>query len=522
MPGVAARRAESRIRLEALNSYRGSVRSRTSTQWDKLLPYNNGSPQSRLDIIEMRDRAFSVYENNPIAKSILNTELTNVVADGYRLQAKALMDDGKTPAKDWNNEAEDKWENFLENADVRGIKDGSKIQRDPYRSCRRDGIGGFILVDQGGFSKLQYVPASKIQTPDDQIGNINIPSGVEVNDSLAPIAFHILDMNEYGKRTFTRVPANNFVYLMPEVDDDLGVVGPPCYSTIFKLLDQTDGYIDGVAIAARMATVFGLMIKSDTAAADFRGLKLIAGAGTNASGSPQMQRALTLEDGSIKLLGSKDDVVQVNAQQPMQQTADFIRALLRLIGMPFDMPLELIAHDMSTVTFASARIGLLQYYRASYARQRWYKSKWSRIYRWWSSREAKRQQLGLPGAFVTPFPQQYFPHSLHARAWSYTDPVRDPQSDWVQMDMGVKSLQQICSERGTDHDEVQAQQSASLALRRLLNLPTDIHCTLSRDVIKITGNDPAAVAGEDAGTPEANDKADGYSYDDGENENAGV
>lgn len=498
-------------RGEAQNSYRGAARTRTGTGWERIFPYNNGSLQSRMDLIAMRDRAFTVYENNPVAKSALDTEVTNVVCDGYRHQARGRNADG-TPAKDWNAEAEDRWPEFLDQADIRGVLNGSQLQRNPYRSARRDGGGGFVLVDQGGFSKLQHVPGAKIVTPDDKLGDLNFANGIELDASLAPAAFHILDMDGYGKRTFTRIPANNFIYLLPDLDDDLGVIAPSCFATIFQQLDQLMGYIDGVAVAARMATIFGLMVKSDSGPADFANLKRVS----NADGT--FSRALTLDEGSIKILGSKDDVVQVNAQQPMTQTPAFVNTLLRIIGAPFSMPLEIVAHNMSEANFATARMGVLGYYRSCYARMKWYKTSWSRIRNWWASRERKRQHLGLPGAFVTPFPAEYFPHTLHSRAWAYTDPIRDPQSDFMQLDMGTKSLPQICAERSTDHDEVQIQQAASMAMRRALGLPTDIRSTLSRDVITIRGNDPATVAGEDAGTQEQQDKSDGFDYSDDEKE----
>lgn len=475
---------------------------RTGTGWERVFPYDNGSIQSRLDLLEMRDRAIAAYENNPVAKSILNTEVTNVVADGYRLQAKAKTPDG-TPDKNWNAEAQDRWPEFLENADARGVLDGTQIQTNPYRSMRRDGIGGFVLADRGGDLKLQHIPASKIVTPDGKMGDRSFANGVEVDASLSPVAYHILDLDEFGKRSFSRIPASNFVCLLPQLDDDLGVMAPSCYSTIFQLLDQLLGYVDGVAVAARLATVFGLLIKSDENPTDFKNLKTLL----NSDGTSQ--RAITLENGMLKLLGSKSDVVQVNAQQPMQQTPAFITTLLRLIGMPFSMPLEIVGNNMSEANFATARVGILGYYRSCYARMKSYKSDWSQIYKKWIGMEKRRQQLGMSGAFRTPFPDQYLQHHFHSRAWAYTDPIRDPQSDQLQMDMGVKDDYSVCAERGTDHDEVQIQRAASMALKRTLGLPTDIRSTLTRDIITIRGTDPASVAGEDTGKV---DKADGYEY----------
>ena len=509
-PSTALARAQSRARLEVVNSHLGGLGTRLSSEWGSEPPYNNGSFRQRRHVLLMRDRAQHAYANNPVARSILQTEVTNVVADGFKLQSKGSNPGQKKPSKAvkaWRAECDERWEAWLDQADVRGLMTSAEMQRRPYNSARRLGDGGILLIDAGGFSKLQHIPAHKISTPYGRFGDPTIIDGVEVDASLAPVAYHVLDLDEYGLRTWSRVPANNFVFICPDQDEDLAVRGSSCYATVFELLDQLGGYVDGVVTAARMATVFGLLFKSDAPASQVNKLGMLP------SGHGHLQRAITLENGSIKYVGSKDDVVQVDAHQPMQQTPDFIRAIMRLIGQPFDMPLELIAHDMSTVNFASARIGLLQYYRSCRARQKSYKAAWSRIYRWWASRERKRQQVfgaGNPkyGTFVSPFPTEFFAHVLHPRAWEYTDPVREAQGDALQVDMGWKSDQQVAAERGRDIDEVNADQAANYAARRLLNLPTDIRSTLSRDVISVRAQDPASVEGLDAGSGQAGEDPD--------------
>jgi hypothetical protein len=40
-----------------------------------------------------------------------------------------------------------------------------------------------------------------------------------------------------------------------------------CYMTIFDLLAHLDRYVDGVSLAAWMATVFGIVFKQNNAAA---------------------------------------------------------------------------------------------------------------------------------------------------------------------------------------------------------------------------------------------------------------
>lgn len=474
-PGWAMRRAAAREQLaayhqviapanrEILASHRGGIPTRTSTQWSQPNTYRGGNSSDRLNQASRAARAMQVYKTHPIGRSLLKTETDNVISCGFTLQAK-------TGSDAFDGEAEEKWPEFLENADIRGIKSGCDLVRQFYLSPRRDGDGGIVLVDRGGESKLQYIPRQLIVSPDGKQGQKNIIDGIEVDDWTRPLAFHVKAEDEWGKRKFERVPASNFLYLVPELDDDLGLRGDSCYSQIFGLLDQLDGYTDAVIIAARMAAVFGLIFKEDTAAKQFAGL----GSLTNSQG--EQQKGITLENGMIKYMGKEGQAVQVQAQQPMNQTPDFIRAICRIIGAPFDMPLELVCKDLSQVNFSSARIGLIGYYRACRARQKTFRTRClSRIYQWWLSREVKL------GNFVTAAPERFWNHKFMAEGWDYTDPVSEAQADQLQIDMGIKTKSMAAAERGRDLEEMTVERKAEVAAEKLAGLP-QFASTMTRDV----------------------------------------
>lgn len=465
-PEAALRRAEARQRLALLDGYtpqsshRGGLATRTSTPWGRSTSYAGGTFADRINKADRRDRARRVFQEHAIGRSLLQTETDNVVASGLHLQAV-------TDSKAFNGETEDRWTAWLEVADIRGMACGSELMRQVYRSPRRDGDGGIVLVDRGGESRLQFIPGDLISTPQDRGGDPLIIDGIEVDSATRPRAFHCLYATERGTKLWERVPASNFIYLAPVIDDDLGLRGDSCYSQIFPQLDQIDGYIDAVLIAARMAAVFGLLFKEQTAAKTFAGL----GTTTNSAGNAQ--KAVTLENGSLRYIGREDDVVQVQAQQPMQQTPDFIRVICRLLGLPFDMPLELVLKDLSQVNFASARIGLIGYYRACRAKQRAFIARWDRIYQWWLSREVKLQR------FSNSAPQDFWRHRFGCEGWDYTDPVSEAQADQLQIDMGIKSHRMAAMERGRDWDEIQVQLQAEKAVRRLAGL-AQIQSTYTR------------------------------------------
>lgn len=474
-PGWARQRAIDRAQLdtwkEVQASHRGGVSTRTSNSWQQSISYRNGTTAQRQNLASRRDRSRRVYQEHPIGRGILQTETDNIVADGFVFQSK-------TDDKDFNKEAEEKWEDWWTRCDIRGLRCSSELQRQFYRSPRRDGDGGVVLVDRGGQSRLQYIPGDLIKTPDGKYADPSIVEGIEVDRSSRPLAYHILDTDgTLGTRTFDRIPAQNFVYLAPVIDEDMGIRGDPCYSQIFSQLDGLDGYMDAVIIAARMAAVFGLIFKDDKAAKQYGQL------GTVTSSQGDLVKGVTLENGSVRYTGTDGKVEQVNPQQPMQNTPAFVKLCCRLLGRPFDMPLELVLCDFSENNFAGARLALLQYYRACRARQKWFReSCLDRIYTWWIDREHKRQMVNGDGAFSSTFPAKYRKHKFIPLGWAYTDPVSEAQGDLLELSMGTKTGAMIAMERGRDWEEMQEELALERIKRRLLKLP-GIVSNMTRDEV---------------------------------------
>ena len=467
LPGVYARREEARLRGQAFASYRGGVSTRTSSGWSGSTSHRTGTVGDRLLLGEMRSRGRKAYKDNPVARSLVNTEADNIVADGMRLQAR-------TEDEAFNQEAEERYAEYIDRADVRGLRHGGGFERAVWITHRVDGDCAVILVDRGGESRMQLIPGDLISTPDGLNGRKDIVDGVEIDAAAQPIAFHILDTDEWGKREWTRYDARQVIYLPNLNDADaLQLRGETCFAQIFDTLDNLDQYIDGVALAAWMATVFGVIFKEPNAAKQHGLLQTIQ----NSAGVSQ--RALRLENGSVKYLAPEGEVVQVDAKQPMQQTPEFVRMMLRMLGLPFDMPLEMIGKDMSQVNFASARIGLLGYYRACRTKQqRFIKRFDDRHYQWWISRERKKQELGIAGAFVTRFPELYWPHEFIPRGWDYTDPVSEAQGDLLEISMGTKTRQMVASERGRDLIEMAKDHKEANALLEAAGVPKVLsnHC----------------------------------------------
>ena len=448
-PQWAAQRIAWR-KIEA--SYRGASGTRLSEDWQRGNGYRFGTSLDRAHVASVRDRAYQAYDNNPVARTLVQTETDHVIGDGLNYQPTSS-------SKEWNREAKDRYYQWLENCSVRGgdVEAGCELQRSLWSYSRvagdiawllvaRDYVDpktGVLIVD----SRIQAIRAENIATPDDRHGDKDVYDGIRFDQWGRPTEFYILSHDDRGaRRQFIAQPARDVVWF-PHMTTPSQSRPPSCYVTIFDLLAHLDRYVDGVSLAAWMATVFGIVFKKTNASQQFGQLPTL----TNSQG--EQQRAVTFENGMVKYIGVGEEVAQVQASQPMQQTPEFIRTMYRMLGQPFDMPLEVLAKDMSTANFASARIGLLPFYRTCAIKAARFGSRWSRTIRWWLSREALRSPAD-PKRWKNAFPADYWNHELLLNAFDYTDPVSEAQSDLLQVDAGFKSPQMVISERGRDMEQI--------------------------------------------------------------------
>jgi capsid protein len=255
--------------------------------------------------------------------------------------------------------------------------------------------------------------------------------------------------------------------------------GETCYKTIFEWLNHLDQYVDGVALAAWMATVFGLQIREENPGQTFGQLTSTL---TNAKGAAQ--KAITLENGSVRFVGPTGAAMQVDAKQPMQQTPDFIRMMFRLLGLPFQMPLELALKDVSQSNLSSLRGARQDYYRSCRPKQIKFVARVLRpIYRWWISREVKLGGgTGRNDRFVSQVPKLFWPHQWQPRGWEFSDPISEAQAALLEIDMGINSPQRVSARLGRDYRHHPAGERRRAKLRRedQLDLP-EIRSTLTRD-----------------------------------------
>lgn len=447
-----------------LSGYGSSRRSRIDRSWDTS---RRRSIKTSMDdgLDSLRARAQELDEENAIANGLLSRFADNVVHTGIKPQAK-------TSSKRWNRQAEGLFTEWADaNADVRGMSTFWELQKFVSRNAQRDGDHGTILLKSGA---LQLVESEDIATPFERVSDFSIVDGVEVNRLGKPLAFHVADFEDNESPNYVRIPARNFVFLSNRRNYKQ-TRGEPAFAQSARLFDQIDGLIEAVVAASQMAAMFGLVI-TESATSDG-----MATLGDTTDSGGDAAKEFAMEPAMVKFLQEGQTINQVAPLQPSQNYPEFLATTLRLLGLPFGVPLELLLLDFSRTNFSSARASLLQAYRTFQGHQE--KMRWwnTRIWRWRISKFMKDGDL--------PKRDDAWRHRWIAPGWPWVDPEKEGKANMLALDGGWTDLASIGASIGKDYMETFEQRAIELAQAKKLGIPL-VHSNATRDPGAEPTNEP--------------------------------
>lgn len=476
-PGAAVRRSQERAVLDSMPAieavYRGQLPTRIATPWNTSIGFQGANnPLNRWRLTKMRDRSRDLERNNAIACGLLDRCVDNVIGP-HGIRAVPQTGDS-----DFDKLVTEKWERWTEVCDIRGYCSFAEMQRLTLRGHLRDGDAGIAFVKAGGDVKLQGVPGDQIDTQYGQIPDPSVLDGIRFDNKGRPTQFSIIGYDLMGQRSQSWVSANDFVFF-PRLRYTTQYRGEPAFSQIFNLLDQIDGYLEAIVVASRVAACQSLLVKTTDASKIFGGLQ------TTINSQNQTQPIVNFEPGMVRYLKPGEDVVQIKPEQPHADFVNFLTELLRIAGVTFGMPLELVLLDFSRTNYSSARASLLQAYRSFQTlQQQFIDTVLKRIYRWRISRWVATGELEVPTALrgnpAKGQPPTYWKHTWIAPGWAWVDPVKEIQAAMLEVDLGITSLTDIAAQHGKILTEIFQRRSNELIEQRKLDIPV-IHSSLTRD-----------------------------------------
>jgi lambda family phage portal protein len=437
-------------------AFGGSQGSRVSTPWlvspkDPSLRFAS-YPAMRA----MRDRARSLERNNELAKALLETTVANVVGPkGFQLQCNA-----NNPAwteehnAAWNKQAQKLMEDWFTTADISG-RDWVDHQKTVFRSCLRDGDVGVIL-DEDGY--LQGIEGDLIADPDvryakqNSINTDNILFGVEVDGFNNALAYWVTPLSvgtSDDAPPSQRIAEQDFIFI-PNRTRFGQLRGETIYTTIFDLLDQISKWKQATLMSALIAACFGVAITKNDGG---QNVYTPGNAAVNSAGQNQSQ--INLEPGSIQYLQPGESIETINPANPGHNFPQNLTAMVRLAGLPFRMPLELVLLDFSKTNYSSARASLQQAYAGFESWQEFFKARYlKRVYQWRISKFIKAGALEAnPDAWS---------HRWISKAWPFLDPQVEFTAIQMGIDIGTTTLTDVLQAHGIGIDDYIAKRRTEL------------------------------------------------------------
>ena len=442
-PKWAASRTKYRRQEELIHAF-ASYRHSAISRLQRARGGKSGTADAHLDVIErsnLMERCRDLERNNAIAKGMLDRSVDNVIGVGMTPQSRAGHEDIKGHKK-LREAQEDAFKEWAANgADIRGQLSFGHIHRIGYRSRMRDGDVGYILT--GG--QLQPIEADRICSPHD-LDKENIVQGVQMDDVGRPIGYWIANVSSrfgmVNSADCEFVPAKNFIHIYdPERFSQTR--GAPAMSSCVGYFEQLDQYIEYELVGAGVAACLSAIITGDEHTDPWAGF-----AGTEGNAKGEDQRITELEPGAIiNLSGTQNGkVTVVDPSKPPKQFPDFVTAILRFLGLPLGLPLELISLDFQKGSYSSARLALLQAYRTFRCQQKIEEMQFCRRVWNWKQREfALKGQVRIPKSVTLPYR-----HVWQASGWEWIDPEAEIKGHALAMDRGMETLQEIAEQKGMD------------------------------------------------------------------------
>lgn len=417
-PVRGAKRMHSRAMMALAGSYIGAAMGRRQTsQWTTI--QKDADADILMELQRLRDRSRDLCRNNALANGAVNTTVTNVVGTGLDLQSRIdreilTMDDDEADA--WESTTEREWKLFFETpeCDVSRISDGHSITELVFRQVLENG-DVFINLPRIKSPatpynlRLQVIEADRCCNEHLVPDKIGLAGGVERNANGVPISYHIMDQHpgsllySLKNRSWTKIPAfgaktglRNIIhcYHVKRPGQSRGV---PFLAPVIESLKQLDRYTEAEIMAAVIASMFTVFVKSNTGDSAFAPMMPTA-----ETGGSSADEDYKLASGAIVGLAPGEDITTANPGRPNSQFDPFFVSIVRQIGLALEIPYEVLIKHF-TASYSASRAALLEAWRFFNARRNWLIRHFLRpLYGIWLYEAVAMGRISAPGFFSDP------------------------------------------------------------------------------------------------------------------------
>lgn len=294
----------------------------------------------------LRDEARQCARRFSLAQALLGRMTDLVVGDGF------IITHGSTD-RQFAEAAQALLDAELSAPTLRGPGHSwTRVLRRMVRAMGTDGDHGLIDTTLGKFEEIQ---SERIVNP----GGIWIPDtsqlmgGVETDEFGAPIAYHIQSraaaLTSYvGTSEMRRVAARDMYFLTSPLLEDSGQTrGVPFLTPAIPLIELLESYIEDQALAAKIATYFGLIMKTASGQSPVSEIDQ----DDTSAGTGEPSTEIKLGPGYTATIKNDESIEQLKPEYPVQSARDFATLIGMHASASMGLPLILTMLDPSDVNF---------------------------------------------------------------------------------------------------------------------------------------------------------------------------
>ena len=419
----------------------------------------------RLGLRTLRARSREISQNSDYVKRFLGLLRSNVVGpEGVVLRPRILNTRGG-PDKLANEAVRDAWRRWgkFGVADVSGRMTWVGIQREVIANVARDGEVFIrpVIGQQNAFGfSLQFIDPElvdvdlNLEVADSRTGN-RVVMGVELNGFDRPVAYYLMTPSRnaqstgvysYGRRSYTRVPADELHHLYLAEEGVSQTRGVPWTAASLYRLSMLNGYEEAELVAARVASAKMGFFEQEGGAEEYIGDDV----------DDDGNIITDAEPGSFEVLPKGMKVADWSPQHPTTSFADFVRANLRGIAAGLGVSYFTLANDLENVNYSSGRLGALEDREGWKALQNWLIGAFIEpVYTDWLRMALATSQIVVKGQPVTLARYAKLQRvTWQPRRWSWVDPQKDLTAQKTAVELRVKSISEVIREMGSDPEEV--------------------------------------------------------------------
>ncbi len=512
-PGVAAKRAEAKLRLEeagikqdvlmAKRAMLGSVISQSGMEqtnsgyshggasrrksWAKKYHSSSLSPES--DIEEnrklLRERSRDLSMNSPIGAAAVASTRTNCIGPGLVPKPKVdyeFLGITKEEAKELEKQVKKEFALWAESTlcDNNDQNNFYELQQIVFSDWLKNGEGfalvkyGEVLPDMPYRLRVKLIEADRVCTPGSLDGDYDgfntrkkdgniIMNGIEIDKGGKVAAYYVCSQfpGEYNQGGYkwqriekrgknTGNPNILHIFNAERAGQYRGV---PFLAPVIQAIKQLTRYTEAEIMAAIINSMFSIFIQTENGegVTDFKGVD----GEEDGTGEGVEDDELEFGYGTINFLKTGETVKAVESTHPSSGYDVFAFTMATHIGAALEIAPEVLLKKFAN-NFSASRGALNETWKAFRMRRKWFVNDFCQeVYVLWFNEAVSTGRLKAPGYFNSPLVKKAYTNATwNGPAQGHLNPLQEASAAAKRIEEGLSTHEDECvAMNGSDFDD---------------------------------------------------------------------